>query len=111
MNVLNQSVLEGNWLHSHEESKGETLVFRRSGYTFPAGTIRTGISLDRSGQLRLLYPTKTTNDLLGSWSTNGTKLMIKAPLWDGKFEIQSATRNRLTIRAKPKPVVLLECGE
>ena len=96
--------LEGTWLVSHEENRGDTLVYRPNTYNFPPARGRTGFALKPFGRFEQfdIAPTDGLQGREGSWTADGnTRLRIH--LTDGQspdytLEIISLDKQVLKLR-------------
>ena len=99
--------LEGTWLASHEENRGDTLVYRPNTYEFPPARGRTGFALGPFGRFEQfdIAPTDGLKGREGSWTADGdTRLRIH--LTDGQspdytLEIISLDKRVLKLRQLP----------
>lgn len=99
--------LEGTWLASHEESRGDTLVYRPNTYKFPPTRGRTGFALKSYGRFKQfdIAPTDGLTGRPGTWTAAGnTRLRIH--LTDGyspdyTLEILSFDKQVLKLRQLP----------
>ena len=77
--------LEGTWLASHEENRGDTLVYRPNTYRFPPARGRTGFAVKPYGRFEQfdIAPTDGLAGRPGTWTPSGnTRLRIH--LTDGQ---------------------------
>ncbi|WP_310394043.1 lipocalin family protein [Hymenobacter sp.] len=96
--------LEGTWLNSREEDRGDTLVFRPNTYAFPPARGRTGFAIKPSGRFEQfdIAPTDGLATRPGTWTADGnTRLRIH--LTDGQepdytLEILSLDKQVLKMR-------------
>jgi hypothetical protein len=96
--------LEGTWLASHEENRGDTLVYRPNTYKFPPTRGRTGFAIRSYGRFEQfdIAPTDGLAGHPGTWTTDGdTRLRIH--LTDGQqpdytLEILSLNKEVLKLR-------------
>jgi len=99
--------LEGTWLASHEENRGDTLVYRPNTYKFPPARGRTGFALKSYGRFEQfdIAPTDGLTGRPGTWTAAGhTRLRIH--LTDGHssdytLEILSFDKQALKLRQLP----------
>ena len=99
--------LEGTWLASHEENRGDTLVYRPNTYKFPPTRGRTGFALKSYGRFKQfdIAPTDGLTGRPGTWTAAGnTRLRIH--LTDGHspdytLEILSFDKQVLKLRQLP----------
>lgn len=96
--------LEGTWLASREEDKGDTLVYRPNTYKFPPARGRTGFAIKSFGRFEQfdIAPTDGLAGREGTWTAAGdTRLRIH--LTDGQepdytLEIISLEKQVLKLR-------------
>lgn len=72
--------LQGTWLHSREESHGDTLVYRPNTYNFPPSRGRTGFAIGPNGRFTQfdIAPTDGLQGQPGSWTLlAGNRLLIQ----------------------------------
>lgn len=99
--------LEGTWLNSQEEAKGDTLVYRPNTYKFPPARGRTGFSIKPFGRFEQfdIAPTDGLAGRPGTWTAVGdTRLLIH--LADGQepnytLEVISLDKQVLKLRRLP----------
>ena len=99
--------LEGTWLASHEENRGDTLVYRPNTYKFPPARGRTGFALKSYGRFEQfdIAPIDGLTGRPGTWAPQGsTKLRIhltdrQTP--DYTLEIISLDEQVLRLRQLP----------
>jgi hypothetical protein len=100
--------LEGTWLNSQEETKGDTLVYRPNTYKFPPARGRTGFAIKPFSRFEQfdIAPTDGIAGRPGTWTADGdTRLLIH--LTDGQepnytLEIISLEKQVLKLRRLPK---------
>lgn len=65
----NLALLEKTWLHSHEESRGDTMVFRPNTFDFPPSRGRIGFKMDADGTFHQfdIAPTDGLEEHQGRW--------------------------------------------
>lgn len=65
--------LEGTWLSSHEENRGDTLVYRPNTYKFPPARGRTGFAIKPFGRFEEfdIAPTDGLDGHPGTWTSDG----------------------------------------
>ena len=74
-------LLDRLWVHSHEEDKGDEVVFRPSTFAFPPSRGRQGFALSADGAAQFTGPDSTdrAQSELGSWHMDDSgKLILKA---------------------------------
>ena len=96
--------LEGTWLASHEENRGDTLVYRPNTYSFPPTRGRTGFAIGPFGRFEQfdIAPTDGLTGRPGTWTIDGAN-RLRIHLADGQapdytLEIISAERNVMRLR-------------
>lgn len=71
--------VEGTWLASHEENRGDTLVYRPNTYKFPPARGRTGFAIKSYGRFEQfdIAPTDGLAGHPGTWTaTTDSRLTI-----------------------------------
>lgn len=99
--------LEGTWLASHEENRGDTLVYRPNTYKFPPARGRTGFAIKPFGRFEQfdIAPADGLQGREGTWTADGdTRLRIH--LADGQspdytLEILGLNKQVLKLRQLP----------
>ena len=98
--------LEGTWLASHEENRGDTLVYRPNTYKFPPARGRTGFTIGPFGRFEQfdIAPTDGLAGRPGTWTADGPRhLRIQlddSPKPDYTFEIISLQEKVLKVRRR-----------
>ncbi|MBK0404141.1 hypothetical protein I5M27_14190 [Adhaeribacter sp. BT258] len=66
---ITNALLGKTWLHSHEEDRGDTLVYRPNSYDFPPSRGRIGFQLEADGNLKQydIAPTDGLEEKAGKW--------------------------------------------
>ncbi len=85
-----------HWIHSYEEDKGSTKVYRPLGYKFPPSRGRRGFEIEKNGSF-ILYdigPTDQSSKTIGNWHLSGPN-KIKIDFEDPRHE--SWTLNILSL--------------
>lgn len=74
----NLALLQKTWLHSHEETRGDTLTFRPNSYDFPPSRGRIGFKMDADGTFHQydIAPADGLEEHLGRWEMPTEKLLI-----------------------------------
>ncbi|MDB5269982.1 MAG: hypothetical protein JWP58_3022 [Hymenobacter sp.] len=96
--------LEGTWLASHEENRGDTLVYRPNTYKFPPTRGRTGFAIEPFGRFEQfdIAPTDGLAGHPGTWTADGdTRLRIhltEGQMPDYTLEIISLDKKVLKLR-------------
>jgi hypothetical protein len=99
---LSDQVVSQSWVHSHEEDKGDEMIFRPSTFSFPPSRGRQGFFLNPDGTAELTGPDAT--DRAGSqpaeWLFEGTNtLVLKGPNQEARLlEIKSASTEKLVVK-------------
>ena len=94
--------LVGHWRHSHEEDRGDRLVFRPESYAFPLSRGRVAFKLDADGRA-MRYPIGAddrSGAVAGKWRLDGARLVITdagAAAPSQIWKIVSAARDRLVV--------------
>jgi len=71
--------LEGTWLNSYEENRGDTIAYRPNTYAFPPSRGRTGFAIKPYGRFVQfdIAPTDGLAERPGTWTAEGaTRLRI-----------------------------------
>src|SRR5690242_6845650 len=57
--AMTNALVGKTWLHSHEDDRGDTIVYRPNSYDFPRSRGRTGFMLEADGSVRqyIIAPT------------------------------------------------------
>ena len=99
--------LEGTWLASQEENRGDTLVYRPNTYKFPPARGRTGFALEPFGRFEQfdIAPTDGLKGREGTWTADGNS-RLRVHLADGQspdytLEIISLDKKVLKLRQRP----------
>jgi hypothetical protein len=94
--------LAQTWVHSHEEDKGGTQVFRPATYAFPPARGRDALGLKADGSLVKSIPgpdDRTSTMPAGSWSVDGKKLILQQHDGSNKeYAIESVEPDKLLLR-------------
>lgn len=99
---FDRAALAQSWMHSHEEDRDGTQVFRPISYPFPPARGRDGLTLGSDGTIRRSIPgpdDKTKTLPHGSWKTDGTKLLLQHH--DGsrqEFKIDCVESDKLVLQ-------------
>ena len=99
--------LEGTWLASHEENRGDTLVYRPNTYHFPPARGRTGFAFKPFGRFEQfdLAPTDGLASRTGTWTAyRNTRLRINLNQGsepDYTLQIISLENQVLKLRRRP----------
>ncbi|UOQ99091.1 hypothetical protein MUN81_06260 [Hymenobacter sp. 5317J-9] len=103
--------LEGTWLSSREEDRGDTLVYRPNTYKFPPSRGRTGFKFESFGRFEQfdIAPTDGLAGHPGSWVLEGDN-RVRIHLTEGQepdytLEVVSVGNKVLKVRrvANSKP--------
>ena len=70
---ITKALLGKTWLHSHEEDRGDTLVFRPNSYDFAPSRGRIGFQLEAGGTIKQydIAPTDGLEEKTGQWQMRG----------------------------------------
>ncbi len=96
--------LHQEWVHSHEEDRGDEMVFRPASYPFPLSRGRRSIDLRRDGTVKHARPGPTDRRQVsqGRWEIDGETLKL-LPASGSKpaevLHIVSAAPDRLVLRS------------
>jgi len=93
-------LLQGRWVHSHEEDTDAEMVFRPAGYAFPRSRGRTSFELHTDGTYveSAPGPVDVPEESTGAWSLEGDRLVLGT---DHAWEITEASNDRLAVRKQP----------
>ena len=96
--------LQGTWLQSHEETRGDTLVYRPNTYRFPPSRGRTGFAIGPAGRFTQfdVAPTDGLAGHDGTWTAPNPS-HVRIHLADGStpdytLEIISLRKGVLALR-------------
>ena len=100
--MIDDTLLLKRWVHSHEEDKGDRIVYRTSEFAFPPARGRTGMTLASNGHAEFEGPGPVDRGVKtsGSWVLEGNLLTISAPGWSKAFEVESVAENMLIVRRR-----------
>lgn len=97
--------LEGTWLASHEENRGDTLVYRPNTYHFPPARGRTGFAIGPFGRFEQfdIAPADGLAGRPGTWTAAADARHLRVHLTDGRvpdytLEIISLDEHVLKLR-------------
>ena len=105
---ITKALVGKTWLHSHEDDRGDTLVYRPNSYDFPPSRGRTGFMLEANGSMHQydIAPTDGLEEKAGKWTMRNENFMdVTFPdkkSTDYEVEIISATPNLLKVKRKYK---------
>lgn len=88
------------WMHSHEEDRGDELVYRTADYPFPPARGRDGFELLAGGALRYRGPGADDRRIAidGTWRIEGDDLIIHvAGRSPERLKIRRVESDRLTL--------------
>ncbi len=95
--------LAQEWVHSHEEDTGGSMVFRPASFNFPLSRGRRSLNLKKNGRLTESAPgpTDRSRSSSGTWKVDGQTLILKTPgQADRRYAIASAAGDRLVLTEK-----------
>ncbi|MBF9219885.1 hypothetical protein [Hymenobacter ruricola] len=99
--------VEGTWLSSREEDRGDTLVYRPNTYKFPPSRGRTGFAFKEFGRFEQfdIAPTDGLAGHPGTWVIDGTN-KVRIHLDEGQepdytLEVVSLKNKVLKVRRVP----------
>jgi hypothetical protein len=98
---LPDQILKQSWLHSHEEDKGDEMVFRPSTFMFPPSRGRQGFSLNPDGTASVTGPDATDRSASESakWlMQTPSTLVLQGANQTHVLEITSASADKLTVK-------------
>lgn len=105
---ITKALVGKTWLHSHENDRGDTIVYRPNSYDFPPSRGRTGFMLEANGTVHQydIAPTDGLEEKAGKWSMrNGNLVEVTFPdksSTDYEVEILSVTPELLKVKRKYK---------
>jgi hypothetical protein len=95
--------LAQEWVHSHEEDQGGSIVFRPPSFNFPLSRGRQSLNLKRDGSLTegAPGPTDRSQSSKGTWKVEGQTLTLKKPgQADRRYEIAASAADKLVLTEK-----------
>ena len=101
---ITNALLGKTWLHSHEEDRGDTLIYRPNTFDFPPARGRTGFTLEADGHFRQydIAPTDGLEEKPGRWvMRDGNFLDVTFPnktSTDYEVEILEAAPEMLKVK-------------
>ncbi len=96
---MNIQLLEGTWVHSHEESTQDRIVLRSPDYDFPPSRGRRAITFNMDGEVTLYAPgpDDRPTESIGEWSIKEKRLSISGPIWPGEYEVEYLDHEKMII--------------
>ena len=95
-------LLQGRWVHSHEEDTAEEMVFRRPDRPFPPSRGRASIDLAADGSYRESSPgpVDAPEEHTGLWTLDGDTLVLGGDTDHAPhaWEIATVEPQRLVVR-------------
>jgi hypothetical protein len=90
------------WVEIQEENKDGIIVLRPLDYPIPPARGRRHLDLGRGGLMdaKSPGPTDKLESSGGEWSIEGKQLHLKAPGWEGDYDIEELKTERLILRKK-----------
>jgi hypothetical protein len=100
---IDARLLQGRWIHSHEEDTEHEAVYRPASWTLPPARGRTGFELRADGTATRLGPGPTDRPAAspGRWRLDADRLLLEASesgAPDRELRIVSLAADRLVIR-------------
>ena len=99
---LSADALHGRWVHSHEEDRGDEMVFRPATHSLPPSRGRLSFELRSDGSYveRSPGPTDAPVRSSGTWSLDGNRLVLggEGGRPGSAFNVTSAEPDRLTLK-------------
>jgi len=95
--------LAQDWIHSHEEDAGGSMVFRPASFNFPLSRGRRSLNLKKGGGLTESAPgpTDRSQSSKGNWKVEGETLILKKPgQADRRYAIASSAADKLVLTEK-----------
>jgi hypothetical protein len=99
------SKLARSWFHSHEEDKGDRIVYRSDAFDFPRSRApRDSLVLEPDGTAAVGHagPADKTISTLGTWDVSGDVLRVATSGVPVEWEIEVLDDDALTLRRLPK---------
>ena len=90
-----------HWVHSHEEDRGEEMVFRPASYDFPLSRGRRSLEFKPGGKLGHggPGPDDRPTTAAGAWSLDGKTLTLTGPSGSKEeYQLASVTPEKLVLR-------------
>ena len=97
-------LLMQRWVHSHEEDRGEEMVFRPGTYAFGPSRGRRSMEFQADGKMSHGGPGPVDRPVTkpGGWTLDGAMLTVTAPGNEPEqFEISSVDAEKLVLRKRP----------
>lgn len=100
--AIKATQLAGRWVHSHEESDDQRIVFRSPEYDFPPARGRQALTFEPGGGLVVEHPGPTDRGetARGTWTAKKKVLTIDGLGWSGDYEVESVDAHQLVLRRK-----------
>jgi hypothetical protein len=85
-----------------EESTGDRIVLKPAASNIPPARGRCGLDLSIAGKAKTQSagPDDRMIGKPGAWSLTDDGISVKAPGWDGDYQIEELTEERLVIKLK-----------
>ena len=105
---ITSALVGKTWLHSHEDDRGDTIVYRPNSYDFPPSRGRTGFMLEANGSVHQydIAPTDGLEEKAGKWTMRQENILeVTFPnktSTDYEVEILSVTPELLKVKRKYK---------
>jgi len=97
-----EAVLQGRWVHAHEEDTEEEMVFRPATHRLPPSRGRTSFELHGDGTYveRSPGPADAPEESSGSWSLDGNRLVLGAEGTSAgrAWEVTAVDGDRLVVK-------------
>lgn len=89
-----------DWVEIREENQGGKIVLRPNSADIPPARGRRGLDLSTSGNAaaQTAGPTDKIEGSAGAWSMDESCLVVEAPGWTGKYDIEELTEEKLVIK-------------
>jgi len=101
---INESLLHGAWLHSHEEDMPDQMVFRPASMQLPPARGRSGYTFEPDGQVVTIgsSPVDRTSTVKGRWSVdNNGQITIELPGREKEvLQVVQQDKDRLVMKAR-----------
>lgn len=100
--MIDRKALCRDWVEMREESAGDRMVLRPAGDILPPSRQpRRLLELESSGAAmsKARGPADATMpESLGVWSSEGDRLHVALPGWEGNYDISELTDDRLVLK-------------
>ncbi|MGO1501964.1 MAG: hypothetical protein ACTHWH_11860 [Marinobacter sp.] len=100
--LCDPNLLCREWVEIREENSGSRIVLKPATSEIPPARGRCGLDLSIAGkaEAQSAGPDDRMVGKPGVWTLTDNGLSLKAPGWDGDYQIEELTAERLVIRIK-----------